>query len=99
MSDRGRGIFPVSAIRFRNQFVHLPFFVMRIGNSSDMYCVFPITPPIGIPVAAFHFLDMLSPVWQPQLLTNAPRAKARPLICFSSLSCSHDLQALSMLLL
>ena len=70
-----------------------------IGSSSFMYCVLPITPHIWVPVAAFHFLVMLSPVWQPQLLTNAPRAKTRRLIFFASSSCSHDLQALSIALL
>ncbi len=53
------------------------------GSSSVMYWVFPITPHIWVPVAACHFFDMLSPVWQPQLLMKAPRAKTCPLICFS----------------
>ena len=53
------------------------------GSSSIMYWVFPITPHIWVPVAAYHFFVMLSPVWQPQLLTNAPRAKTLPLIFFS----------------
>src|ERR1051325_3939072 len=78
---------------------HLAFWPTMMGSSSIMYWVLPMTPHMGTPVAASHFLDMLSPVWQPQLLTKAPRAKTRPLIFFSSSSCSHDLQALSMLLL
>src|SRR3954447_12890843 len=76
-----------------------PFCPTMTGSSSIMYWVLPITPHIGTPVAATHFLDMLSPVWQPQLLAKAPLAKTRLLIFRSSSSCSHDLQALSMLLL
>src|SRR5205823_9449023 len=82
-----------------NYLVHLDSCVVAMGSSSVMYWVFPITPHIEVPVAACHFFDMLSPVWQPQLLIKAPRANTRPLIFFSSSSCSHDLQALSMLLL
>ena len=69
---------------------HLESLPVTTGSSSVMYWVFPITPHIGAPVAACHFFDMLSPVWQPQLLIKAPRANARPLICFNSSSCSHD---------
>jgi hypothetical protein len=52
-----------------NQFTHLPSTEVRIGSSSIMNCVFPMAPIMCVPVARYHFLDMLSPVWQPQLLT------------------------------
>src|SRR5215470_2878962 len=82
-----------------NQFTHLPPSETRIGSSSIMNCVLPIAPIMWTPVAAYHFLDISSPVWQPQLLTYAWRAKTCRLILVKSLSCSHDLHALSMLLL
>ena len=51
------------------QFTHLPSSETRIGSSSIMNWVLPMAPIMCVPVAAYHFLDMLSPVWQPQLLT------------------------------
>ena len=50
------------------QFTHLPSSEQRIGSSSIMNWVLPMAPIIRVPVAVYHFLDMLSPVWQPQLL-------------------------------
>ena len=61
--------------------------------------VLPIAPTMFVPVAACHFLDMLSPVWEPQLLIKAPRAKTLRLILVKSVSCNHDLAALSTTLL
>src|SRR5947207_15724759 len=81
------------------QFTHLPPSETRIGSSSIMNCVLPRAPIIRVPVAANHFFDISSPVWQPQLFTKAWRSKTRRLILVRSLSCSHDLHALSMLLL
>src|SRR6266581_175747 len=51
------------------QFTHFPPSEVRIGSSSIMNCVLPIAPIMCVPVARYHFFDMLSPVWQPQLLT------------------------------
>jgi hypothetical protein len=51
------------------QFTHLPSSETRIGSSSIMNWVFPMAPIIRTPVAAYHFFDISSPVWQPQLLT------------------------------
>jgi hypothetical protein len=34
-----------------------------------MNWVLPMAPIMRVPVAAYHFLDISSPVWQPQLLT------------------------------
>lgn len=50
------------------QLTHLPPSETRIGNSSIMNCVLPRAPIMRVPVAAYHFFDMLSPVWHPQLL-------------------------------
>jgi len=50
-----------------NQFTHLPSSEMRIGSSSIMNWVLPMAPIMCVPVAAYHFLDISSPVWQPQL--------------------------------
>src|SRR5437870_12219551 len=58
-----------------SQLTHLPPSEVRIGNSSIINCVLPIAPIIWVPVALNHFFDMLSPVWQPQLLMNASRPK------------------------
>ena len=44
------------------QFTHLPSSETRIGNSSIMNWVLPMAPIMRVPVAAYHFLDMLSPV-------------------------------------
>jgi hypothetical protein len=57
----------------------------------------PIAPIILVPVAAAHFLLMLSPVWQPQLFTNAFLRKMPRLIFARSFSWSHTFEALSML--
>ena len=73
----------VGALASNYRLTHLPFFVEMIGSSSIMYWVLPITPHIWLPMAAFHFFDMLSPVWQPQLWTCASRAKSCRLIFFS----------------
>src|SRR6266404_5178116 len=81
------------------QFTHLPSAEVRIGSSSIMNCVLPMAPIMCVPVARYHFSDMLSPVWQPQLLMKASCAKMWPLILWNSDSCSHDLAALSTLLL
>ena len=51
------------------QFTHLPSSETRIGSSSIMNWVLPMAPIMRVPVAAYHFLDICSPVWQPQLLT------------------------------
>src|SRR6266404_4037379 len=51
------------------QLTHFPPSEVRIGSSSIMNCVLPIAPIMCVPVALYHFFDMLSPVWQPQLLT------------------------------
>src|SRR5712691_12822547 len=58
-----------SKIKNQNQFTHFPPSEVRIGSSSIMNCVLPIAPIMCVPVALCHFFDMLSPVWQPQLLT------------------------------
>ena len=44
------------------QLTHLPSSETRIGNSSIMNWVLPMAPIMRVPVAAYHFLDMLSPV-------------------------------------
>jgi len=51
------------------QFTHLPSSEVRIGSSSIMNWVLPIAPIMRVPVAAYHFFDISSPVWQPQLFT------------------------------
>jgi hypothetical protein len=53
--------------RSKSQLTHLSFCEASTGSSSIMYWVLPITPIMRTPVAAYHFLAMLSPVWQPQL--------------------------------
>ena len=58
-----------SAASTASQFTHLPSSEQRIGSSSIMNWVLPMAPIMRVPVAVYHFLDMLSPVWQPQLLT------------------------------
>src|SRR5205085_12261933 len=86
---------PHSAI----QFTHFPPSEVRMGNSSSMNCVLPIAPHIRVPVASYQYLLICSPVWQPQLLMNAPLAKARRSICFKSSSCIHAFEELSTTLL
>src|SRR5438034_10099008 len=86
---------PHSAI----QFTHFPPSEVRMGNSSSMNCVLPIAPHILVPVALYQYLLICSPVWQPQLLTNAPLAKMRRSICFKSSSCIHAFEELSTTLL
>jgi hypothetical protein len=44
------------------QFTHFPPSEVRIGSSSIMNCVLPMAPIIWVPVALYHFFDMLSPV-------------------------------------
>ena len=57
-----------------------------------MNCVLPIAPHILVPVASYQYLLICSPVWQPQLFTKAPLAKARRSICFKSFSCIHEIE-------
>src|ERR1043166_4087345 len=52
----------------RSYFVtHLPSGELRTGSSSIMNWVLPIAPIMCVPVARYHFSDISSPVWQPQL--------------------------------
>jgi len=82
-----------------NQLTHLPPVETRIGNSSSMNWVLPSAPHIRIPVAACQCLLISSPVWQPQLFTNASLAKARRSIFARSFSCNHAFDELSTTLL
>src|SRR2546430_5532285 len=73
--DNGRNDIRVSLVSSADvvrsgfaQFTHLPFCEVRIGSSSIMNCVLPMAPIMCVPVALCHFFDILSPVWQPQLL-------------------------------
>ncbi len=77
--------------------VHRPATLERMGNCSSMYCVLPTAPIILTPVADANFLLMLSPVWQPQLYTNASLAKMPRLSLPSSFSCSQAFDALSIM--
>src|SRR5438046_8861688 len=86
-------------LRHCPQFTHLPPSDVRIGNSSSMNWVLPSAPHMRVPVAAYQYLLISSPVWQPQLFTNAPLAKMRRSIFESSVSCSHALAELSITLL
>ena len=45
-----------------NQLTHLPSSEMRMGSSSIMNWVLPIAPIMCVPVAAYHFFDISSPV-------------------------------------
>jgi len=59
-----------SSFRLRHclQFTHLSLCDTSTGNSSIMYWVLPTAPIMCVPVALYHFFDISSPVWQPQLL-------------------------------
>src|SRR5436305_12943267 len=86
-------------LRHCPQFTHLPPSDVSIGNSSSMNWVLPSAPHMRVPGAAYQYLLMAAPVWQPQLFTNAPLAKMRRSIFESSVSCSHPLAELSITLL
>ena len=49
-------------LAIENQLTHLPSSETRMGSSSIMNWVLPMAPIMRVPVAAYHFFDISSPV-------------------------------------